>query len=193
MPRKTAAQRKAEAAAALVGQTAPGPASMPTIQPAKSGAKVTIACKMHVPWFDLELCAPQEKYENTQTGPRKITEWARTGQIVRVRGTAYPVGQAPEGFGEKPRMIEGAALTPGVSKDFWDQWKDQHKHAPYVINRMIFACETEDQLAGIAKELRDVKSGLEPIQHSVKNKSITDARVVKPALKELETLAPGEK
>jgi hypothetical protein len=131
---------------------------------ATAGAKVTVACKIGVPYFDLQLCEMQEVQENTQTGPRTIKQWVRVGDVVRVRGTAYPRGTPPEGFPAKPQMFNGFALTHGVSKDFWDAWVKQQAKAPYVISGMITAHESIEHVRGHAKERVGQLSGLEPLR-----------------------------
>lgn len=128
-----------------------------------AGAKVTVACKIGVGWFQLQLCRLDTVDEQTQTGVRQVKKWTRTGQIVRVRGTAYPRGTPPEGFPERPQMIHGAALTPGIDKDFWDQWVEQNRLNPVVVNGLIFAHEAPADIAAQAAELKDVTSGLDPI------------------------------
>lgn len=128
-----------------------------------AGAKVTVACKIGVGWFQLQLCRKEIVDEQTQTGVRQVTRYTRTGSIVRVRGTAYPRGTPPEGFPERPQIIHGAALTPGIDKDFWDEWLDQNRLNPVVVNGLIFAHEASDSLAAMAAEHKDVTSGLDPI------------------------------
>lgn len=131
-------------------------------KPASAGAKVVVACKIGVAYIDLQLSKLEEVQENTQTGPRTVRQARRVGQVVRIRGTAYPRGTPPEGFPEKPKIVDGAALTYGVDKDFWDEWAKQNELNPIVKNRMIFA-GAEDQVAGIAREVKDVVSGFDPV------------------------------
>ena len=38
------------------------------LKPASAGAKVIVACKLGVGWFQLQLCEEQEVDEQTQTG-----------------------------------------------------------------------------------------------------------------------------
>lgn len=130
---------------------------------ATAGAKMTIACKIAIAWFQLQLCEQHEVSENTQTGPRTIKQWARIGPIVRIRGTAYPRGTPPEGFPAKPEMVGGYALTHGISKDFWDKWVEQHKGAPYVTSGMIMAYEDPEMAKGFGRERAKELSGLEPL------------------------------
>lgn len=131
--------------------------------PKRSGEQVVVGCKIGVAYIDLQLQKPNRVWENTQTGPREITIYQKTGNVVRIRGTAYPRGTPPEGFPERPVMVEGAALTFGVDKEFWDEWVKQNHLNPIVMNGMVFAHKNIDQVRGIAKETAANKSGLEPI------------------------------
>jgi len=152
---------------------------------ATAGAKVTVACKIGVAWFDLQLCEQRIVMENTQTGPREVKQFARTGNIVRIRGTSYPRGTPPIGFPERPAMINGYALTPGVDKDFWTKWLEQNARAPYVLSGMIMAFENVDAMKGKTRDVTDL-SGLEPV------KPDNDPRMPLPSLKGLEGLQTEE-
>jgi hypothetical protein len=104
-----------------------------------------------------------------------------TGPIVIIAGTGFPNGPTPEDM-ERPRMMTGAALTFGVDRDWFEQWLEQNAEFPPVKNHLIFAHKTEDGVRGLAKEYKDIESGLGPIKHS-KNADgedvITDPRVPK--------------
>ena len=152
-------------------------------RPSSAGAKVTVACKLGIAYFDLRLFKPNEVWENTQTGPRKIIEHRQYGTIVRLRGTSYPRGTPPEGFPDRPEIIGNAALNPGVDKEFFDAWLEQNKLNPLVVNRMIFAQEDRADVVAQAKEFGAEVSGLEPINPK------KDSRMPKPthsALSEIE-------
>lgn len=156
---------------------------------ATAGAKVTIACKVGLAWIDLQLSKGEEVYENTQSGPRKITQFSKTGPVVRIRGTAYPRGEAPEGYPEKPEMVAGYALTRNVDKAWWDQWIKQHAKAPYVVSGMIMAYEKAEDLKAAATEHKGDLSGLEPV---ARNKDgITDQRLPRSTNKSVSDLEPS--
>lgn len=132
-------------------------------RPSRDGGTVTVACKIDLPWIDLQLCEAHEVYENTQTGPRKIKEYRRVGDVVRIRGMAHPVGIAPKGFPKPPEIVAGAALTPGVSANFWRAWLAQHQQDAFVKNGLIFASENRDMVIGQAKETEKIRSGFQAI------------------------------
>lgn len=165
------------------------PKQAPTISVGAAGEKTIIACKIAVAWFELELCEKEEVYENTQTGPRQITQWKRTGKIFRVHGTAYPTGTVPEGFGPRPEMVNGYAITRNCPRDFWANWSEQHKLAPYVQSSMILADTSMDAIRARTAEHKNQMSGLEPVQRS--KSQIIDPRVTKPVMKEVQPLEEG--
>lgn len=132
-------------------------------KPQSAGAKVVVACKLGLPYLDLQLSTLEDVYENTQTGPRLVKQAKRIGGVVRIRGTAYPRGTPPEGFPERPKMVDGAALNYGIDKEWWDEWVQQNRLNPIVKNRMIFAHESEDRVVSEARELKGQLSGFDPV------------------------------
>lgn len=145
------------------------------MKPSQSGAKVTVGLKLGVALYDIQLCKMEDKFEQNMQGGRMVKEYSRIGQPVRLRGTAYPRGTVPDGFPEKPQIVGGAAMNPGIDKDFWDAWLEQNKLNPIVVNGFIFASEKIDHVLGQAKETAASQSGLEPIDP--KNKK--DKRIPK--------------
>jgi len=178
------AAERAPAVAAANAAAAQDPGSVRSadvIKPQSAGGKVTVACKLGIGWFDLQIYQPKKVQENTQTGPREITQFFPVPGVVRIRGTAYPRGTPPEGFPARPEMVGGYALTRGVDEHFWDTWVEQQKKSPYVLNKMIFAYERESDVKGLALDHKDAMSGLEPLNPKKDprapkstNKSVTD-------------------
>lgn len=140
-----------------------------------AGAKVTVGCKLGIAFYDIQLCKMVLKFQQDQRGGRDISEAERVGPVVRLRGTAYPRGTPPKGFYPAPEIVDGAALTRNVDKEWFDEWLEQNKRNPMVMNHMIFAAETLDEVRGLAADYKDLKSGLDPIDPSSK----TDTRMVK--------------
>ena len=125
---------------------------------------VTVACKIYFPWIDLQLCEKKQVMENTQTGPREVTQYEKTGPIVRIRGLAYPNGVAPDGFPERPQIIAGYALTRDVPRAFWEEWVKQNEKAPMVANHLIFAFENHEDIKAKGREHEKTFSGIEPLR-----------------------------
>jgi hypothetical protein len=132
-------------------------------EPDVAGAKVIVACKIGVPYIDLQLCEMVTVREESLSGAREVKQARRTGSVIRIRGTAYPRGAMPAEFPAPPVIVGGAALNYGIDKDWFDEWLDQNKRSSFVTNRLIFAHESEDMVRGQAREEAKILSGLEPI------------------------------
>lgn len=135
----------------------------PLARPSSAGQKVVVACKLGVAYVDIQHCKIEEKFEQNMQGGRLINEATRTGSVVRLRGTAYPRGTPPAGFPERPEIVGGAAINRGIDKDWFVEWLRQNAKNPLVVNKLIFAHETEDGVRGQAKDLAAFLSGLEPV------------------------------
>ena len=160
--RPSASQTEATNRAAIADPGAQGAERV--VKPKSSGEKVTVACKLGVAYYDIYLCREETVSENTQTGPRDVTRYVPSrDNTVRLRGTADPRGTVPDGFPDRPLIVGGAAMNPGIDKDWFDHWLDQNKKNPLVMNRIIFAHTSLDHVKGEAKELAGVSSGMDPI------------------------------
>lgn len=152
-----------------------------------AGAKVIVACKIGVPYIDLQLCEMVEVSEETQTGPRKRMQGRRSGNVVRIRGTAYPRGAMPSEFPAPPIMADGAALNYGIDKAWFDEWLDQNKRSSFVTNNLIFAHESEDRVRGQAREQAAILSGLEPINPKKDQRIKAFAKPTREEISDIET------
>lgn len=132
-------------------------------KPQSAGAKVTVACKLGIAYFDIQLCRKTEVFEQNMQGGRQVPTWERIGDVVRLRGTSYPRGTPPAGFPAPPEMASGAALNRGIDKAFWDEWVKQNEKNPVVMNGMVFAHESDDHVRGMAAETKGNLSGLDPV------------------------------
>jgi len=122
-----------------------------------------VACKLGVPYYKIQHTPLVEKQQMGNQGMRTVMEAEPTGPVVILRGTARPRGALPEGFPDAPLIVDGAALNFGIDADWFDEWLEQHKRDPLVINKMIFAREKEADVRSIAKEHTRETSGLEPV------------------------------
>ena len=155
---------------------------------------VTVACKIGVPWIDFQACEEVKVMENTQTGAREITQYAKTGRVIRIRGTSYPRGQIPEGFPERPEIVDGYALTRNINKETWDLIAEQQRKAPYFMSRMIYAFVQPEDGKAIASEHRKDRSGLEPVQRGRDangNEAILDDRLPRSMNSGVTSVQPG--
>ena len=156
-------------------------------KPQSAGAKVTVGCKLGVPYFDLQLSRIVEVEEQGLGSTRIVKQGKRIGGVVRLRGTAYPRGTVPEGFPSPPLIVGGAAMNPGIDKEFWDEWVHQNRLNPLVVNRMVFAHENESHVIGMAREEADNLSGLEPINPK------SDPRNLKSTRADLSDIEPDDR
>ena len=129
---------------------------------ATAGAKVTVASKLPMA-FEMQACTKHE--QKVKTGNTTWVEevFSKSGKMAVINGIAYPNGQAPEGFHDKPQMASGAALTFGVDKDLWDAWLEQNKDSAMVRNGLVFAHEKSESVKAKAREHKDLNSGLGPL------------------------------
>ena len=147
---------------------------------------VTIMCK--VPnGLVLQLQRKVNRFEDTRDGPVARTYNAFYGKRYWINGPAYPVGTLPKGYPRPPVTEGGYAATSGIPADFWEQWLEQNKNAPYVIppdgadKGMVYAEPDLESAISAAREHEKVLSGLEPISTDEdKDGKLTDPRLPKP-------------
>jgi len=153
---------------------------------ASTSRTVTVACK--IPGgLVLQLQRPVERMEDTRDGPEPRTYHAFYGKRFWVLGPAYPVGTIPKGFPKQPMIEGGYAITRGIPADFWAQWIEQNKMAPFVEapdgaeHGMIFAYDDMESTVSAAKEQEKLLSGMEPLSTDVdKDGRFVDPRIPKP-------------
>jgi hypothetical protein len=122
------------------------------------GATVTVASKMQTD-FILQLHYIREETEPVLGGGVRVFKIARPRTDIKpilISGLSYAQNKGPH-----QRIEIGYAMTPGVPKDFWDEWLEQNKNADYVVNGMIFAHSETASLMSEAKEKESLKSGIE--------------------------------
>jgi hypothetical protein len=137
----------------------------------KSATTVTIASKLPMGL----VLRVQETFFRRVAGPRGfVTEQAArdVGPTFVIRGVAHPPNQMPQAV-----MAGGYALTPGIPIAFWQRWVEQNRDSAVVRNRMVFAHGTDT--GGMAREHRDLRSGLEPL-HRDSSGELDDPRVLQP-------------
>lgn len=127
-----------------------------------AAATVIVACKIPT-GIVLQLCKPTTYFEETPSGSKERTRYDKFGPRVHIRGTAYPVGQAPAGFPPRPVMVGGYALTFGVDADFFREWMKQNAMSPLVLNHQIMAHSQTSSIQAAATEHAEVRSGYEPL------------------------------
>lgn len=81
------------------------------------------------------------------------------GRRVTVKGNAHQFGIAPPG-----QASGGYALTPGVSKDFWEAWLKIHGESDVVRKGLIFSSTRTIDARARGTEQAAVRSGFEGIE-----------------------------
>lgn len=75
---------------------------------------------------------------------------------VTLNGNATQVGVVPE-----HQISHQYGLTFGVDEDFWNEWVKLHHLLDIVKKRFVFAHEKVSMVQGEAREMQEVRTGLE--------------------------------
>ena len=138
---------------AAAAPTAGDPAAAPV---KKSGEKVTVACKLPH-GMRLRLFKMVDSMENVAGNTMRTVQRAQqVGPDVVIKGVAVE-------FGKEKVLTAGFMLTPGIDKEFFDEWLRQNSEHDAVKNHLIFAASTRDAVESQASEHRKQKSGQEPL------------------------------
>lgn len=126
-------------------------------QPVTGTATVTVACKI----LNGLRCRIHEKRKVTEVGlgvTRAVEQWVETDKEFVLNGPAHAQNEGP-----RCMIAAGFAITHGVPKDLWDEWRRQNSDLPAVKNGLIIAYEAPDKAIDAAKERKGLKTGLERI------------------------------
>ena len=119
---------------------------------------VTVASKLPFPLV-LQL---EESYGITEEvfggGVREKVRWRKVGERVVINGCAIPMDRPTE-----KQIVGGAAFTHGVDAEFFAKWMEQKRNFAPVVNGLIFAAAKPADVVAEAKDLKDLKSGFEPV------------------------------
>lgn len=131
---------------------------------------VSVGCKLPS-GIVLRVDEMVETPEPVFGGGTRMVKIAQQKGSVKLHGTAVPFGQQ-----RRCRMVGGYAMTDGVDADFIREWLEANKDGELVKNQIIIVHDKDT--AGAARELRAVKSGLEPLDVTSKtNGKYTDGRM----------------
>jgi hypothetical protein len=150
------AGNKAVAAAATVATAAA--AQAPKAQP-KSNRTVTVACK--IPNGLIIQCYDMvDSYEPVYGGGQRPMKKAQAvGNPITLTGPARPINSDPE----LKRVVGGYGLTFGVNADYFNRWCEENKMSDVIRNGLVFAEEKDENAVAKAKDMKAVRSGLEPL------------------------------
>lgn len=151
--------------------------------PANNGHAETcfVACKVGEAWIEMQLCERQRVWEQGQNGGKWTDINVKAGKIVRVRGTAYPNGQIPNGFAPRPQLTSGFAISAGIDRAFVEEWFRQYYLHPMVESNLIMWDTKAENLKARCREHKDLRSGLEPLIPRLKEGDKGDPRDPRPA------------
>lgn len=153
----------------------------------KSAKTVTIACKMPrgliLRLFKTKMVPVPVLGGGMREEPRAEPI---PGKEVHVHGPARPFGADPV-----CTVVAGYALTTGVDIDFWKEWKEQNHDSDLLKNKIVFAYPTPESAGAAAKEHAKVKSGLEPLDMSMKTITGPDGNTRTIARDERVPRSPG--
>jgi hypothetical protein len=139
--------------------------SSATRKPDTGTATLTVCCNFP-PGLILHLCYEGDDLESGYNGPRTVKRWYRDlDHEVRINGPALATMYIDPKFRpDNPPIVSGGyALTPGVSKDFWERWLEQNKDTPLVQNKLIFANTSVEDASAKAKDFQKNRTGMEPV------------------------------
>jgi hypothetical protein len=132
----------------------------------RSGHKtVTVACKLPN-GLVLRLFDWKEHDEPILGGgARRVKAAHPRPETVTVNGNAAPMNGQPQSYTiiDAHRRGDGFGLTHNVDAEFFAEWLEQNKDAPYVKEGLIYAYADMGDVASKSRELEKVKSGLEPL------------------------------
>lgn len=68
------------------------------------------------------------------------------------------------------RIIGGFGITPGVPRDFWNQWLERNAQLGFVKQKLIFAMGKQSDAEAKAEELAALASGFERMMDPLRPK-----------------------
>ena len=141
----------------------------------KAPDTVYVGCKLPN-GIILQLCAEEEYREPVMGGGTIVSKrYRRLPETYTLNGCSIDLARVAAG--EVPHLIVGGAgITPGIPRDFWEKWLEANKHSHLVRNKIVFAQRDEMSARSRAVELKDVRSGLEPIDPENPGSTSPDVR-----------------
>jgi hypothetical protein len=105
------------------------------------------------------------------------------GRTYTLKGPGHEVGKSP-----LAQVAGGYALTHGIPADFWDLWLKQNAGSPLIdpAHPQIFSAGRSTMTSGAAREMKEVRSNLEPLRPS------GDPRSARPGRPGVGEIVPDE-
>jgi hypothetical protein len=134
---------------------------------------VTVGCKLPN-GLVLQLYQNVKRVENVPNGTRTYEIAEQVGEPITIHGSAM---KFEPGYIPPAQLAGGYGLTPGVNRDFFEEWMKQNREHPAVKSGLIFAAGSQMDAMDVAKENAGKRSGLEqidPAKHGVKGVHTSD-------------------
>ena len=125
----------------------------------QAGEKVTVACKLPQ-GLVMQLHRPVDvPIPILGGGVRVVEEYHPDPDCapITLKGWRGNDGKPAQG------SLAGCGLTHNVPIDYWERWLSENADQAYIRNNLVFAFTRLDDVKGFAKEAKDIKSGLEPL------------------------------
>lgn len=139
----------------------PKPDAMP-----RANNTVTVACKLPHGIVIRDYVKGSFNENVMGGGTREVDVFRPVGPKIRIKGPTVPAA-----FVRSVEVIGGYAITEGVPADVFARWIDWNKDAPAVRNDLIFGHENRGRVVAWAKEHASAKSGVEPLDVSMKSQN----------------------
>lgn len=129
-----------------------------TDRPQSAGDKVVVASKLPMGLLmqNCKLLTTQQLDKNGIMQTVKVAE--RLPGITLLHGTAHPIDKAP-----KCKIIYDTAFTEGVSREAYEQWAEDNRNTPFILNNLVFAEPSMERAMNRAKEYAGLRSNFEPM------------------------------
>lgn len=103
--------------------------------------------------------------EQTPGGVRAVEQYRPIGPRIRIKGPTVP---GP--FIRRVEVVGGYAISEGIPADVFQRWIDWNKDSAMVRNQLIYGHENGDRVRDWAKDRDSVRSGMEPLDVSLKSR-----------------------
>lgn len=132
---------------------------------------VSVACKL--PNGLILQCDHMVEHREPVMGGgfKEVQQARRLEETYVIAGAAVDIDKIKAGNIEH-LIIGGYAITPGIPKEFWDRWLDQHKEMEIVRKSMIFAHTSDNSVRDQARDGGSLLSGLESIDPQNPQKTV---------------------
>ncbi len=139
---------------------------------------VTVACKLPQGIVIRDFVERTENEPVPGGGTRQVKVFRPIGAHIRIKGPSVP---GP--FIRRVEIVGGYAISEGIPADVFQRWIDWNKDSAMVRNELIYGHENGNRVRAWAKDREDVRSGMEPLDVTLKSRRgtllLADERVAR--------------